>query len=83
MGVQVSRSAPATQEIVVKAYGVRRRDRGCCPGHDKYPPDRYGCTRARARRRAQQPRKTSARQAGRKEIDRELRDLVAQRNSPQ
>ena len=65
----------------MKPFGVRRRDRGCCPGHDKYPPDRYGCTRAR--RRAQQPRKTSARQAGRKEIDRELRDLAAQHNSPQ
>ena len=35
------------------------------------------------RRRAQQPRKTSARQAGRKEIDRVLRDLAAQHNSPQ
>src|SRR5262249_5235177 len=34
MGVQISRSAPSTQEIVVKAYGARRRDRGCCPGHD-------------------------------------------------
>jgi len=34
------------------------------------------------RRRAQQPRKTSARQAGRKEIARELRDLAAQRNLP-
>ena len=67
----------------MKAYGVRQCDRGCCPGHDKYPPDRYGCTRARARRRAQQPRKTSARQAGRKEIDRVLRDLAAQHNSPQ
>jgi hypothetical protein len=67
MGVQISRSAPSTLEIVVKAYGVRRRDRGCCRGHDKYLSDRYGYTRARARRRAQQPRKTSARQAGRKE----------------
>src|SRR5262249_34853403 len=76
MGVQISRSAPSTQEIVVKVYGARRRDRGCCPSHDNYPPDRYGCTRARARRRAQQPRKTSARLAGRKEIYRELRDLV-------
>ena len=52
MGVQLYRSAPATQEIVLKAYRVRRRDRGCCPGHDKYPPDRYGCTRTCARRRA-------------------------------
>jgi hypothetical protein len=65
----------------VKAYGVRRRDRGCS-GHDKYPPDRYGCTRAGARRRAQQPRKTSARQTGRKEIGRELRDLVVSHNMP-
>jgi hypothetical protein len=23
----------------MKAYGVKPRDRGCCPGHDKYPAD--------------------------------------------
>ena len=25
----------------MKAYGVRRKDQGCCPGHDKFPPDSY------------------------------------------
>lgn len=25
----------------MKPYGVDREDRGCCPGHDKYPPDSY------------------------------------------
>lgn len=31
----------------MKAYGVDRKDRGCCPGHDKYPPDRYRNDRSR------------------------------------
>jgi hypothetical protein len=37
----------------MKAYGVKRKDRGCCPGHDKFPNDTYN-TRAslKARRRA-------------------------------
>lgn len=25
----------------MKPYGVKRQDRGCCPGHDKFPPDTY------------------------------------------
>jgi hypothetical protein len=25
----------------MKPYGVKRKDRGCCPGHDKFPPDSY------------------------------------------
>jgi hypothetical protein len=25
----------------MKAYGVKRRDRGCCPGHDKFPRETY------------------------------------------
>jgi hypothetical protein len=38
----------------MKAYGVRRRDRGCCPGHDKFPREKYNSRRsqkARARDR--------------------------------
>ena len=36
----------------MKPFGVKREDRGCCPGHDKFPADRYGnrrSQRARAR----------------------------------
>lgn len=41
----------------MKAYGVDRKDRGCCPGHDKFPRDSYGSRRsakahAKARRSA-------------------------------
>jgi hypothetical protein len=25
----------------MKPYGVKRKDRGCCPGHDKFPRDTY------------------------------------------
>jgi hypothetical protein len=31
----------------MKAYGVDRKDRGCCPGHDKFPCDSYGSARSR------------------------------------
>ncbi len=46
----------------MKAYGVKRQDQGCCPGHDKYPKDRYKTTSTDARKRRQKPRKSRARQ---------------------
>lgn len=37
----------------MKAYGVDRKDCGCCPGHDKFPGDCYGSRRsAKAHSRA-------------------------------
>lgn len=37
----------------MKAYGVDRKDRGCCPGHDKFPSDCYNSRRsAKAHSRA-------------------------------
>ena len=41
----------------MRAYGVDRRDFGCCPGHDKFPSDCYNSRRshkahAKARRAA-------------------------------
>jgi len=42
----------------MKAYG--KKDGGCCPGHDKYPSNRYSTTTATQRRHAQKHRKTSA-----------------------
>jgi hypothetical protein len=56
----------------MKAYGVRRKDAGCCPGHDKYPHDSYGCTRASARRARLRPAKKHARTVA----GRELRAVV-------
>ena len=34
----------------MRAYGVRRRDRGCCPGHDKCPADKYNNAKSRKAR---------------------------------
>lgn len=34
----------------MKAYGVDRKDRGCCPGHDKFPNECYGSARSRRAR---------------------------------
>lgn len=47
----------------MKAYGVKRKDAGCCPGHDKYPKDRYRNDRGAKRRREQRGRKKTARRA--------------------
>ena len=49
----------------MRAYGVKRKDAGCCPGHDKYPKDRYSThnTNSEKRKRAQRSRKKSARQS--------------------
>ena len=34
----------------MKAYGVDRKDRGCCPGHDKFPNETYGSRRSKKAR---------------------------------
>lgn len=36
----------------MKTYGLRKLDRGCCPGHDRFPCETYKNTRSkRAHRR--------------------------------
>jgi len=52
----------------MKAYGVKRKDAGCCPGHDKYPQDSYGCTRRTARHARLRSARHSARAAARREL---------------
>lgn len=42
-------------------YGVRRRDAGCCPGHDKYPSEPYKVKQRRSFKREDRPRKKAAR----------------------
>jgi hypothetical protein len=34
----------------MKAYGVDRKDFGCCPGHDKFPNETYGSRRSKKAR---------------------------------
>lgn len=57
----------------MKAYGVDRKDRGCCPGHDKFPSDSYNSTRskkcrARMKRIAHKRARARARVVTTKEI---------------
>jgi hypothetical protein len=52
----------------MKAYGVHKKDAGCCPGHDKYPPDGYNNDRGDKRQRDQRARKKTAREEGRNSI---------------
>lgn len=51
----------------MKAYGVKRKDAGCCPGHDKYGGG-YKMTSKESLKRRDRPRKKSARQFAKKEI---------------
>ena len=57
----------------MKAYGVKKRDSGCCGGHDKFVPPclRYNSQkrRAEARKRKDRPRKKRERQLGKKIIN--------------
>lgn len=49
----------------MQAHGVYRKDRGCCPGHDKYPSMHYHTTSTGAKKRRQKHRKSRARMASR------------------
>ena len=52
----------------MKAYGIRKKDWGCCPGHDKFSSEKYNCNLSQkahtrdtriAHKRARQEIKTS------------------------
>lgn len=45
----------------MKPYGVDKQARGCCPGHDKYPPEPYGIKRRNTFKIEDRPRKKRAR----------------------
>lgn len=34
----------------MKGYGVRRKDFGCCPGHDLFPKEKYKSRRSQKAR---------------------------------
>lgn len=54
----------------MKPYGIRKADRGCCPGHDKYPWDDYRISARNAGvRRRDKHAKTAARARARAEIN--------------
>jgi hypothetical protein len=53
----------------MRAYGVDRADRGCCPGHDKFPPDSYNSRRSnRAHSRARRIAHKRARARAKSEV---------------
>jgi len=52
----------------MRAYGQKRKDHGCCPGHDKFPLEAYNCrtsehARARDKRTAHKCARARAKQA--------------------
>jgi len=57
----------------MRAYGVKRKDHGCCPGHDKYPADSYNNRRSKA---AHARARLLAHKAARARERAELRNLV-------
>ena len=57
----------------MRAYGVDRKDQGCCPGHDKFPADSYGSARSRrAHSKASRSAHKRARARDRKSLRREV-----------
>lgn len=62
----------------MRPYGVHRCDRGCCPGHDKYPPDKYSSRRSqRARARDIRQSHGRARAEASDEIDKYIEQIIA------
>lgn len=53
----------------MKAYGVTKHDRGCCPGHDRFPKETY---RNRRSKKAQTRDTQIAHQVARARAKREL-----------
>lgn len=47
----------------MKPYGVKRKDKGCCPGHDKFSGG-YKMERRERLKRRLRPAKKRARQEG-------------------
>jgi len=66
---------PYRKNRKMRPYGVRWADQGCCPGHDKYPRDRYRNTNARTRHISQRHRKGSARGLAKRIIREELVEM--------
>lgn len=60
----------------MRPYGVDRDDRGCCPGHDKYPPDHYNSSRS-VRARARDKRQSHHRERTRVRDQLRVEDLTA------
>lgn len=59
----------------MKPYGVKRKDQGCCPGHDKFPYESYGSrVSMRLKRRTDQLAHRRARSWERQEIFKKLND---------
>lgn len=46
----------------MKPYGVKKKDVGCCPGHDKYSNPGYKCESRKKLKARLRPAKKSARQ---------------------
>lgn len=60
----------------MKAYGRRRLEIGCCPGHDNFPNETYSNRRSkRARARDNKLLHRTARARLKHELLQELRDL--------
>ncbi len=59
----------------MKAYGRRRQEAGCCPGHDKFPDGAYGSRQSQhAKARSDQALHQTARARAKAELAEELKE---------
>lgn len=60
----------------MKPYGIKRKDHGCCPGHDKYPTETYaGRLSKKARGRDKALAHGVARQEGKRQAVNDESDI--------
>ena len=60
----------------MRKQGIKRKDSGCCPGHDKFPREAYGTrTSMRAKRVTDMLANRRARAWGKVEMQKEIENL--------
>lgn len=61
----------------MKKQGIKRKDSGCCPGHDKFPRETYGSRASKkAKRKTDQLANQRARAWGKIELMKALDESV-------
>ena len=61
----------------MRKQGIKRKDSGCCPGHDKFPRETYGSrTSKKAKRRTDQLANQRARAWGKVELMKAVEEAV-------
>lgn len=65
----------------MRKQGIKRKDFGCCPGHDKFPNETYGTRLSKKlKRRTDQLANMRARRWATRELEKEVETLETEEN---